>query len=376
MKLSLLSILMAPLAIVLALHPRATILFSGDAMQHKAQIESARQPDGTYSYSNCFIPVADIISSADYSVVNLETPLGGKPYRGYPCFNAPDSFAFALRDAGFDLMLTANNHTLDAGYKGLSRTISVLDSLGVDHIGTYHNAAHREQSLPLIKDINGFKIGFLNYTYGTNGFTPSRGVVVDYINHSVMADDIKEARDKGAEIICVSVHWGDEYKLLPNQSQKSLANFLCEQGVDIIFGGHPHVIQPMEVIENKATGRKTALIYSLGNFISNMKTRDTRGGAIALVTLHRDSTGRAEVKSLAYRTVFTDSSDFTLYPSEQLPSGRMTANRDAFVESAESVFQRHNRNIDAWPKYPHVQGEISAPDSTEIFSVILRIFTK
>lgn len=362
----------------------AVLLFAGDAMQHKAQLDAAYQGDGTYSYTECFAPVKKLISDADFAVVNLETPLGGKPYRGYPCFSAPDSYAEALIESGFDLILTANNHTLDARDRGLKRTVNALDSLAIPHIGTYLNSSSRESEIPMIIDIMGFKVGFLNYTYGTNGISIQGDAVVDYIDRELIASDISSTRKAGAEIICVAVHWGDEYKLLPNESQKSLANWLCEQGVDIIFGGHPHVIQPMELIDNPATGKKTAIFYSLGNFISNMKTRDTRGGAISRVTLRRDSIGNAYVDDLNYQLVFTvpptkSGDNYLLYPAEHpvfsstplpsndtkksitdtitasvnnrrkasstpLPAG-IRANRDAFVSSATAIFNRYNKNV-------------------------------
>lgn len=350
----------------------AVLLFAGDAMQHKAQLDAAACGDGKYSYTECFEPVKDIISKADYSVVNLETPLGGRPYRGYPCFSAPDSYAEALIETGFDLLLTANNHTLDARDRGLRRTVETLDSFAIQHIGTYRNAACRAKEIPLIVNIKGFKVGFLNYTYGTNGIQPQGDVVVDYIDRSIMADDIAATRKAGAEILCVAVHWGDEYKLLPNSSQKDLAKWLCDKGVDIIFGGHPHVIQPMELIDNPVTGRKTALFYSLGNFISNMKTRDTRGGAISRVTLRRDSTGIAYVDNLDYQLVFTvppfgSESTFKLYPADHeafsttpmpvqsngsatvtpLPAS-VKANRNAFVSSATAIFDKHNKNVNSY----------------------------
>lgn len=347
----------------------AVLLFAGDAMQHKAQLDAAYCGDGTYSYVECFEPIKDIVSEADYAVVNLETPLGGRPYRGYPCFSAPDSYAEALVETGFDLFLTANNHTLDARDRGLLRTIETLDSMAIQHIGTYRNAASRTEEIPLIVSIKGFKVGFLNYTYGTNGIEVQKDAVVDYINRDVMADDIAATRKAGAEILCVAVHWGDEYKLLPNSSQKELARWLCDKGVDIIFGGHPHVIQPMELIDNPATGRKTAIFYSLGNFISNMKTRDTRGGAISRVTLRRDSVGKAFVDGLSYQLVFTvpptgTGTTFMLYPADHaafnstpapslsdssatvtpLPAS-IRANKDAFVSSATAIFDRHNKNV-------------------------------
>lgn len=363
-----------PQAIIgLLVQSEATLLFAGDAMQHKAQLDAAHCGNGKYDYTACFEPIKDIVREADFAVVNLETPLGGKPYRGYPCFSAPDSYAEALIETGFDLLLTANNHTLDAGARGLKRTVEVLDSFAIGHIGTYTSDTSRINEIPYIVNIKGFHVGFLNYTYGTNGIEPKGGVVVDYINRETIARDIAVTRKAGAEIICVAVHWGDEYKLLPNSSQKELAGWLCEKGVDIIFGGHPHVIQPMELIDNPATGRKTALFYSLGNFISNMKTRDTRGGAISRVTLRRDSTGTAYVDDLNYQLVFTvpptgATATFKLYPADHPAfsstpaplhpdSSKITvtpfpaavrANRDAFVSSACNIFERHNKNVTSY----------------------------
>ena len=137
----------------------AELVFAGDAMQHTAQNTAAKQSDGTYSFDECFASIAPYVQAADYAVVNLETPLGGAPYSGYPMFCAPDSYSMALKNAGFDLMLTANNHALDKRDKGAKRTLDVLDEQGLAHVGTYRNKADREKSLPLIKDINGFKVG-------------------------------------------------------------------------------------------------------------------------------------------------------------------------------------------------------------------------
>jgi poly-gamma-glutamate synthesis protein (capsule biosynthesis protein) len=333
-----------------AINPHATILFAGDAMQHQGQLDAARQADGSYSYDECFAPLRSIIEQADYAVVNLETPLGGKPYRGYPCFSAPDSYAIALRDAGFDLFLTANNHTLDCRDRGLTRTVSVLDTIGVKHLGTYTNARQRSERLPMIVNIKGFKVGFLNYTYGTNGFEVHQPAIVDYIDRATIKHDIEATRQAGAEIVCVALHWGEEYQLLPNASQKSLAKYLKEQGVDIIFGGHPHVIQPMALEPNQATGKNTALFYSLGNFISNMMTRDTRGGAIAKVLLRRDNTGRAYVDSLSYHLIFTLPPEgrwhnFAVYSADSLPQCSRLSQRNDFAYTARNIFRRHNINV-------------------------------
>lgn len=327
----------------------AEIVFAGDAMQHAGQIDAARRSDGTYDYSGYFTALQPYISGADYAVVNLETPLGGRPYSGYPMFCAPDAYASALVDAGFDFMLLANNHMLDRRDRGLVRTLDVLDSIGVPHAGVWRNAGERSCNNPVIREVNGFRIAFLNYTYGTNGIEPQGDVVVDYIDRQIIAADIERSRALGAEIIAACVHWGDEYRLLPNASQRSLADWLVEQGVDMIIGGHPHVIQPMEMRRNEITGRPVLLVYSLGNFISNMKTADTRGGAMVKVRLMRDRYGKAHVADASYRLVFTvppvDGCNYRAVPVEACPSVRWQPACDAFVRNAESIFNRHNRSV-------------------------------
>ncbi|MDE6792678.1 MAG: CapA family protein [Muribaculaceae bacterium] len=287
--------------------PKAELLFVGDAMQHQAQLDKAKELGGgkKYDYSDCFSLIAPEIHSADYAVCNLEVPLGGGPdYSGYPCFSAPDSYAEALRDAGFNMMLTANNHCLDRRDKAARRTISALDRLGIDHIGTYSTATQRDSLIPFIKDINGFKVGFLNYTYGTNGIPPQDGIEVALIDKEKIAREISLTKKAGAEITVVAMHWGIEYVLLENGVQKDLANFLIDQGVDLIIGGHPHVIQPMKIVRNEKEGKDVLVVYSLGNFISNMKTADTRGGALVKAVITRDEDGKACFSHAAYDTFF------------------------------------------------------------------------
>ena len=286
---------------------KAELLFAGDAMQHQAQLDRAKElGEGRgYDYSDCFTLIAPTVTKADYAVCNLEVPLGGGPdYTGYPCFSAPDSYAEALRDAGFDMMLTANNHCLDRRDKAARRTLKALDRIGLDHIGTYHDRADRDTLVPFIKDINGFKIGFLNYTYGTNGIAPREGMEVALIDRDKMKQEISLTRDAGAEIVVVNMHWGIEYVLLENGVQRSLADFLVAQGVDLIIGGHPHVVQPMKVVRNEKEGKDVLVVYSLGNLISNMKTADTRGGALVRATIVRDKDGKARFSHADYDTFF------------------------------------------------------------------------
>ncbi|WP_297065048.1 CapA family protein [uncultured Duncaniella sp.] len=329
----------------------AEIVFAGDAMQHQRQIDAALQPDGSLDYSPYFSSLSPYISSADFAVVNLETPLGGAPYSGYPMFCAHDNYVDALTEAGFNLLLTANNHILDRRDKGVIRTINTLEGKGVPYIGVYRNIAHRDSLLPMIHDINGFKVAFLNYTYGTNGITKRTDIEIDYIDRARIASDISNARNKGAEIIAACIHWGEEYKLLPNASQKSLAKFLADAGVELIIGGHPHVIQPMKLKIHQPTGRPCFTVYSLGNFISSMRTTDTRGGAMARVKLARDIFGRAYVCSASYRLVFTQPAlekgdNFRLLPAESRKLHKsMEHFRKGFIRNAVNIFNRHNINV-------------------------------
>ncbi len=325
----------------------ADLVFVGDAMQHQAQLDAARKGKD-YDYTGYFDDIKPFVSVADYAVVNLETPVSTPPYSGYPCFNAPPAFLDALADAGFDLFLTANNHTLDRGARGLRKTIEELDVRRLAHTGTFANDSARAESVPMIVNVNDFKIGFLNYTYGTNGISPRDGVVVDYIDRPAIRRDVENSRKAGAELICVCVHWGDEYKLLPNASQRYLADFLEAIGVDMIIGGHPHVIQPMELRPNKYYPDKNILlVYSLGNFVSNMKTADTRGGALPHVKLFPGDDKKPMVQSAVYRLLFTipgtpGSSNYRVMEADSVKDSAWRARAAEFSRRARQIFDKHN----------------------------------
>lgn len=332
-------------------HEEADLVFVGDAMQHQGQIDAAKVGK-EYDYSQCFKPLEYIISTADYAVVNLETPIGPSPHSGYPCFNAPTEYLDALADVGFDMMLTANNHTLDRGARGLRATLTELDARRLDHIGTYLNDSARAVALHKIVTINGFKIGFTNYTYGTNGIKPRDGVVVDYIDRQRIKADVEDCRRSGAELVCVCIHWGDEYSLLPNREQRNLADFLEAIGVDMIIGAHPHVIQPFELRPNRYyPERNVLLVYSLGNFISNMKTADTRGGAMVQVKLFRGDDHKAVVQSADYRLLFTipgtsPSNNYRVMEVDSVPEGSTWKSRaNEFKRRALNIFDKHNINV-------------------------------
>ena len=221
----------------LSAQDQISLLFVGDLMQHQAQIDAARQGDG-YNYNDCFRHVKKEISEADMAIGNLEVTLGGKPYRGYPAFSAPDEYLHAIKEAGFDVLLTANNHCLDKGKLGLERTILMLDSLKIHHAGTYRNPEERHKNYPLLIEKNGFRIVLLNYTYGTNGLKTDAPNVVNYINREQIKKDILDARRKLPDVIIACMHWGVEYCSFPERSECELANWLIEQGVDHVIGSH------------------------------------------------------------------------------------------------------------------------------------------
>ncbi|MBO7482083.1 MAG: CapA family protein [Bacteroidales bacterium] len=271
---------------------RISLLFAGDLMQHEDQFKFALKDDGTYDYSECFQFVKHEIESADIAVANFETTLDGPPYHGYPNFCSPDKFLVDCMAAGFDIMLTANNHTCDRRQAGLERTIHVMDSVGIQHLGTYLDTASFEQNYPLLVEKNGFRIAMLNYTYAINGATVHAPNIVNRIDTAKISIDIEKAKSMEPDAIIAFMHWGIEYMLDPDISQKKLADWLFNKGVTHIIGGHPHIVEPIEIRTDSITGEKHVLAYSLGNFISNSTRQGTYCGMTIRLDLEKDSTVR------------------------------------------------------------------------------------
>jgi len=266
---------------------KVSLLFAGDAMQHKSQLDAAKTKNG-YDYSSYFKHIKAQIEAVDIAVVNFETTLPGRGFTGYPCFGSPDEYAYALKDAGFDIFLTANNHCLDKGKKGLERTISVLDSMQVKHLGTYIDEYRKDIFHPMMLIKNGIRIAMLNYTYGTNGLQVQQPNVVNLIDRQQIKKDIEIARFMKPDIIIANIHWGDEYILKQNKEQESLANFLINNGVRLVIGGHPHVVQPID-IKKKEGQIENVVVYSMGNLISGMSKVNTDGGMMVRIDLSKDS---------------------------------------------------------------------------------------
>lgn len=281
-----------------------TVIFAGDAMMHQMQIDNARE-NKSFKLDGYFPNIAKEVKTVNISVVNLEVPLGGEPYSGYPAFSAPDEFAVALQEAGFNFFLLANNHCLDRGVKGVARTIHLLDSLGMRSTGIFLDNEQRMRSYPMLLRKNGFRIIMLNYTYDTNGIRIKAPYTVNYIDKEVMAADIAEAKLFNPDFIIANMHWGIEYSQLPSKGQKELTDWLFEQGVDLVVGSHPHVVQPMELRKGEGGLYKQLVVYSLGNFISNMGRENTRVGAMVKVVLCRRRLERY-ISSARYVLVYSE----------------------------------------------------------------------
>ena len=257
---------------------------TGDLMCHLTQMDSARQADGTYDFTLAFRYVKKYLSDADYTIGNLETTFGGPKYghKGYPMFSAPDEYGDALKDAGFDFLSTANNHTNDTWDYGILRTLEVLDGLGIEHTGSYATQEARDEIF--VKEINGMTFAFVAYTYGTNGLELEAPYMCNVMEDgAALAADIRKARAMNPDFVIVMPHMGNEYELAPNQIFRNWADLMFDAGADIILASHPHVLQPVEFSrredENGVT-RDCFIIYSLGNFVSGQRDTPREAGVI------------------------------------------------------------------------------------------------
>jgi len=264
----------------------------GDILIHDWVYNDAKTKTG-YDFTPMFQDVKPLLQAPDLLLANQETILGGPEIgiSSYPLFNSPQEVGNALVDAGVDIVSTANNHSLDKGEKGLIASLDYMEKINLPHVGTYRNM-QEQQTLQIITK-NSFKIAYLSYTYGTNGIPIPKGknYLVNLIDKIAMQDEIHRAKQI-ADVVVMSIHWGNEYQRYPVAEQKELAQFLINEGVDIIFGHHPHVLQPMEWIETD-DGRKSLVVYSLGNFLSgqNKDYKDIGGIATIDVTKTVDSNG-------------------------------------------------------------------------------------
>ena len=256
-----------------------SVIVIGDVMMHAKQLER--------DHHTFLEKIAPTLRAADFAVANLEFPLGGEPYTGYPVFSTPDYYAWYLaEDCGIDVFLTGNNHVLDRGVRGLQRTLDVYeqirDSLGVRQTGAARNRKELEETYPLMLSRHGVNIALVNFTYGTNSGADAEWPKANRMNKDDIGKAIKTARERGADFVVALPHWGTEYMLNPDASEVSWAKWLVSQGVDAIVGAHPHVVQDTTHIQG------VPVIYSLGNAISNMSIINSRLGLAATLRFVHD----------------------------------------------------------------------------------------
>lgn len=288
-----------------------TMSVIGDIMCHDSQYKDAyvRNTD-SYDFSYVFSDVQKYLQVADIAVGNLETTFAGKErgYSNYPTFNTPEQLAYNLKTLGIDVLSTANNHSLDKGYNGLVSTLNFLDDAGIAHTGTY--ASSENQNKILIQNVKGMSIAFLSFSYGTNGIPVPSGkdYCINLIDEDLIAKQIELAKEQEPDMICVFMHWGIEYQTKQNKTQNELADFLFQNGVDVILGGHPHVLQPMEkrqITLADGTTKDGFIIYSLGNFISGQKDLDTKSSAILNLNITKNGeTGKISINEATYIPVY------------------------------------------------------------------------
>ena len=287
-----------------------TLTAIGDVMCHNTQYMDAYDSNtGTYDFSYVFDNISSYTKTADICIGNLETSFAGEDrgYSNYPTFNSPDSLADSLKRIGVDVLSTAGNHALDMGFSGLSRTIDVLDKADISLLGTYKT--QEDQDKVLIKYVKGVKIAFINYTYGTNGISvPSdKKFCINLIDKDLIKKHIETAKNQNADIIVACMHWGTEYQTKQNSEQEELADFLFQNGVNVIIGNHPHVIQPMEkrtvTLEDGST-RDGFVAYALGNFICDQNAVNTRDSIILNLKITKHTDGSITIDNYDYVPIY------------------------------------------------------------------------
>lgn len=335
-----------------------SLLFIGDIMGHDTQINSALNSEtGNYDYEDVFTYVRPLISDADMAIANLEVTLAGPPYKGYPQFSSPAALATACKNAGIDCLVTANNHSVDRGKKGIEQTIFKLDSIGITHTGTFIDKTSKEKLHPLMLSVKGISIALLNYTYGTNGIPVPAPGVVNITDREEIARDIAAAESKKPDLIVLFMHWGTEYDTIPSAEQTQMAEYFFSKGADLIIGSHPHVLQEMVWYRDGTENHHRALVYSLGNFVSNQRKPKTDGGSMVRIDLRKED-GEMKITSAAYyltwvyTPVLNSKLRFFILPCSEFENRTAFFEKEAdyrqmirFVNESRELLNTRNRNF-------------------------------
>ncbi|MBN1463039.1 MAG: CapA family protein [Paludibacteraceae bacterium] len=321
------------------------LVFAGDIMGHMPQIKAAYNKDSdTFDFEPCYRFIKPYIQSADVAVANLEVPLAGKPYSGYPNFSSPDELFEAPISAGFDVMLLANNHAADKGKSGIEKTIKTVSAKS-KFAGVYLDVFHRDSLYPLLLDVKGVKIALLNCTYDTNGNPVTPPQLVNLIDTAQIRKDVATAKTRKADFIIMCIHWGKEYMLSANAEQQMLAQYFASLDIDLIIGSHPHVVQNFDYVY-KPDSTQVPVYYSLGNVISNQTKRNTNGGILAKVVIDTKS---HTIKKCGYTPFYVYKGEiegnyqYYLLPTADYLSNRLTITIPQAQDSLLRVFDTDTR---------------------------------
>jgi poly-gamma-glutamate capsule biosynthesis protein CapA/YwtB (metallophosphatase superfamily) len=311
----------------------------GDILIHDWVYEDAQSPSG-YDFKPIFKHVKGKLQKPDLLLANQETVLGGVEMglSSYPTFNSPQEVGDALMDAGVDIVSTANNHSLDKGEKGILRSIEYYEKVGLPYVGFFKDKQDQEKLRILHK--NGVKLAFLSYSYGTNGIPVPKGkdFLVNLIDQDKMKTEIHKAKDV-ADVVVMSIHWGNEYQRIPTEQQQLLGQFLVDEGVDIIFGHHPHVLQPMQMVKTKDQ-RNAFIVYSLGNFISG-QMRDYKDiGGLATIKITKKVSPKGtdiELSNPEFSPTYVSNKHLTQYRVVPLQEAKAYGLKDADKQYKEII---------------------------------------
>ena len=300
---------------------KATLSAVGDIMVYDDQLADAKQTDGSYNFLPVLAPVSQLLTASDLTVGNFEANFAGEPYTGKPNFSAPDALATTLAGLGFDVLQTANTYSIQNGLVGLSRTVNTIRNEGMNALGTFVSADDKTANEVAVREVNGIKIAFIGFTKGVNNVSLPSGadyavnlLYKDYATNykNVDSDAIKAviaaAKATNPDVIVAMVHWGSEYELTPSDTQKSIADLMFQNGVDVILGTHSHVVGPMEkkTVTVDGKSKDVFIAYSLGNFMSSMSKDYTREGAVLNLEFTKDTAGTTITGIDYVPTLFTD----------------------------------------------------------------------
>ena len=320
------------------------VMMIGDMLLHTNVQKSGIMSDGSYNYDHLFEHIQEEIEWADLAVVNQEVIIGGKAIgiKSYPCFNCVEEVGDAIVKAGFNVVLHATNHTWDMGEKGLTNCLNYWKENHPEEIVLGVHATQEDADKITVWEKDGFKIAMLNYTYGLNGFKVTQGkeYLVDLLDKDKVTDDIRRAKEQ-ADFVIVFPHWGTEYTFKADEMQTEWAQLFAAEGVDLVIGAHPHVVEPVEWVES-SQGNRTLVYYSLGNYVSAQDKAYTMLGGMAKVTIHRDEHGEVSISSYDAVPLVTHRGDgsaksFGTYILTEYPESKAKKNKVIAKDSRFSI---------------------------------------